>query len=355
MGRAALGAESHSVTARPVSAAAPRLVQASPIDQARRWAAHFHAWGTGYDQPLFIRREAALAESAYGHAHLKMWLWVDADGNVLSSCETYASQAWYCDDKGRLSIEPIQSIASVLTVPELRNQGHAAAMMTALVGELRALGTTASTLYSDVGPNIYRRAGYMLHPARESVVPVDPDAVHPNGCEELGIGDVADLLQRDNDQQSAWLGGSAAPGIAEILTADRVAWFQTRARYRAWARGQSPNPVVGAACGNDGFCLWSADSAEPVLYLLAWRPRDAAGAEKLTQAACAHARELGLTHVIAWDADRDTGLDPYRRPLLQPRHGLACERDSSLPMLAWMTKGRPMPLVWQGIERHGWC
>ncbi len=330
-----------------------QLVLATPAQQAERWTHHFAQWGAGYERSLFLRREAALAESQFGRAHLKLWLWVDDAGQVLASCETYAGNAWYCDDVGRTSIEPLQAIASVLVVPELRGQGHAAAMMAALSVELHALGTTVSTLFSDVGPNPYRKAGYLLHPARETVLAVQGSGAMPAGAVELGLGDLADVLDRDREELGAWVGGSTAPALAEIVQVDRVAWFATRARYRAWARGTEPSPVVGVAVG-DSFCLWCADAADPVLYMLAWRPRSPADAQAMVQAALAHAAELGLRQVVFWDADRDTGLDPWRRAAVQP-HGIARARETGLPMLAWLQKGRPMPLVWMGIERYAWC
>jgi hypothetical protein len=74
----------------------------------------------------------------------------------------------------------------------------------------------------------------------------------------------------------------------------------------------------------------------------------------LADAACAHAAELGLRQVIWWDADRDTGLDPYRRAGLQPPEALARDRDKGLPMLSWMGGGF-FPLIWMGIERFGWA
>ncbi len=101
--------------------------------------------------------------------------------------------------------------------------------------------------------------------------------------------------------------------------------------------------------------LWTADAADPVLHALVWRPRSPLDAEVLAQAALAQAQDQQLQRVIWWDSDRDTGLDPYRAPELQPPGTLARTRESSLPMLKWLDTKRPMPLVWGGIERFGWC
>lgn len=330
------------------------LVRANPAQQAARWRLHHQIWGEGFDLTLYLRREAALCESEYCRSSLSMWLLLGPHGEPLASCETYASAAWVVDLENKPVRAPMQTVASVVVDPALRQQGYASQLMALLQTELRREGVALTTLFSDVGPQLYRRAGYMLHPARESSRRVDAGSSWPAHTAELGLGDVADLLQADAERQSAWLGGASAPAFGEIATVERVAWFHTRSQYRAWARGQTPDPVVGAACKAGGFCLWTSDAVDPTLHILLWRPHSGDGARQLTHAALAHAAELGLQQVVWWDADRDTGLDPYRRPDLQPEGAAARERQGSLPMVAWLGEAKAMPLVWMGIERLGW-
>lgn len=339
---------------QPTEQPAIHLRIATPAEQVQRWRVHHATWGDGFELPLYLRREEALRGHADIGPTLVMWLACDAGGRVLASCETYATAAWSVDAGGALQAERMQTIASVVVEPALRGNGYATALMTAVVEAVRAEGNTVTALYSDVGPQLYRRSGHMLHPARESWRTVDASDSWPTGVTELGIGDVADLLQMDRDQQTAWLGGSSAPAIVEAARVDRVAWFHVRSQYRAWARGQAPSQVVGAASGPAGWCLWTSDAHESALHVLAWRPHSADGARRLTQACLAHAAERRLREVIWWDADRDTGLDPYRRPLLQPVGVLHRARDKALPMLGWLDEARPFPLVWMGIERLGW-
>lgn len=330
------------------------LVRANSVQQAERWRHHHHAWGEGFDPALYLRREAALCDLDYCRAALTMWLLCDVRGQPLASLETYDTEFWSVDNEGQLHRDKGQTLASVLVEPRLRNHGYATMLLDAVMQATRASGNTLTTLYSDVGPQLYRRSGHMLHPSQEVFRRVEAHQAWPDHVQELGMGDVADLLTADAAQQAAWLGASTAPAVCEIAHVERVAWFHTRTQYRSWARGQMASPVVGASAGADGWCLWTADSALPQLHVLAWRPRDAAGARRLTEACLAHAAERGLREVVWWDGDRDTGLDPYHRPSTMPTGAEARTRESSLPMLAWHDSRRPFPLVWMGIERLGW-
>ena len=148
---------------------------------------------------------------------------------------------------------------------------------------------------------------------------------------------------------------TSVPAIVEVPTAERIAWFTVRSQFRAWSRGQQPPVVVGARGPDGGYMLWATDAPAGVLHALLWRPRSAEDAAVLAQAAMAQAQDQNLQSAVWWDADRDTGLDPYRTPELQPPLTMARDRESSLPMLAWLDAERPFPLVWAGIERFGWC
>jgi len=339
----------------PHTTADVELVQATPAQQADRWRVHHHAWGDGFDLPLYLQRERALADAEHCNEYLRMWLLVGAHGAVLASCETHGSAALVADEQGRSERMPLQTVASVLVAPELRNQGHATTLMQRLDAELRFEGNAAACLYTDIGPQLYRRSGYFLHAARESILAVPAQAAWPKGAVELEIADVAAVLAGEPERMAGWLSTATAPALAELPTAARIAWFQLRTQYRAWARGHRPSHVVGARGPDGGFVVWSADAPEPTLDSLLWRPSSGRDAEVLTQAALAHASRQHLRQVRWWDADRDTGLDPYRAPRLMPVGAVPRDRAKALPMLAWLKEDRAMPLVWMAIERLGWA
>lgn len=341
---------------------------ASAQEQAERWRLHAAEWASGYPEDgLFLRREYALAHSPYGQGQLQMWL-LDGPSGVVASLEVYAAEAWVMQPRpevaegdhddpahadAEVELHKLYSFASVLVEPAQRGRGYGSALMQHAVAEARLQGACATTLYSDVGPTLYRRSGHYQHVARESVRAVREDR-WPEAVEPLVLGDLADVLAAEREQLGAWLATSSVPAIAEVPSVERIGWFVIRSQYRAWARGQEPNPVLGAR-HRGGYVLWTADAAEPVLHVLLWRPQAPRDAELLAAAAAAQARKLGLHQVIWWDADRDTGLDPYRRDDLQPPDALPRTRATALPMLAWLGDRKQMPLVWMGIERFGWC
>lgn len=331
------------------------LVQATPKQRAQRWRLHHQAWGDGFAMDDYLRREQTLATDDFLRDVLRMWLLVDTEGEPVASCETYGCQLWAADAEGRTERVKCQTIASVLVAPQLRQQGHATQLLRRLGAELRFEGNSALTLYSDVGPQIYRRLGYLLHPARESVLRVDPTDRWPLRATELGMADVADLLHQQAERTPSWLGVTTAPAVAEAPRAERIEWFHLRARARAWARQQPEPQVIGAQGPDGGWVLWTSDAAETVLHVLLWRPESALDARTLTQAAAAQAVREGLTHVVWWDADRDTGLDPWHEPNRRPLGTVDRTRDKGLPMIAWLDAERPMPLIWMGIERFGWA
>ncbi len=331
-----------------------QLVQASHVEMAQRWRHHHHAWGGGMPLELYLKREEALNDGELCRKSMRLWLLKNDCDEILASCETYAARIWYGEAEGDLNGLKLETVASVLVEPRLRMQGYAGQLLAELGARLKFEGVAAAALYSDVGPGLYRRAGYYLHPARESIRVVAGEP-WPATADEITLAQVADLLKEETRHVHGRLAMTSVPAILEVPTAERIAWFNVRSQFRAWSRGQQPPVVVGARGPDGGYVLWTADAGDPVLHALVWRPRSPEDAAILAQAAVAQALDQNLQRVIWWDADRDTGLDPYRAPQLQPPLAMARERESSLPMLAWLDDARPFPLVWGGIERFGWC
>lgn len=331
------------------------LERADHLQCAARWRHAYREWGGSFALPLYLKREEHLAMEDFCRTSMRTWLLKDADGAVLASCETYRATLWAADAEGPIEPLHMETIATVLVEPALRGRGYASEMLRQLHETLRFEGVAAASLYSDVGTKMYRQQGYLLHPSRESVLSTSVAThVWPHEAEELGVGDVADAIAHEAERVPRWLASASATAVAEQPSAARLAWFHQRAQYRAWAQGKTPADVVGAKTPDGGYALWCEESPDPVLQMLLWRPNSPRDAFVLTQAALAHASARALGEIIWWDADRDTGVDPFRQPALQLIGAVARDREKSLPMLAWLAD-RPFPLVWAGIEKFGWA
>ncbi|MSP92949.1 MAG: hypothetical protein EXR79_14290 [Myxococcales bacterium] len=343
----------------PDAADCTALVIANPAERAARWRLHHAQWGDGFDEHGFLRREQALGESDVLRDRLRMWLLVDGHGQALASCETWTTAFVHALPSGHQHHLRGEVVASVLVEPRLRHRGYALGLLVQLTEAFAREGVAVSTLYSDVGAVLYRRAGWLLHAARETVVPITTEHPWPEGVAALSMGEVADVLKSERERTAMWLLEPVAPTVVEVLDGAKVAWHWMRAQHRAWARGEQPSETVGARGKDGGFALWAAQAAQPRLDVLAWRPNGQEDAATLTAAALACAAACGLAEVTWWDADRETGTGPWRRPALRPTApaGITAhdrDRQAGLPMLRWSGSAAELPLVWGGIERAGW-
>src|ERR1700749_598032 len=145
------------------------LVLADAADKRARDRLTYAAWGEALTPEQYLIREERLCAHEWARASMRSWLWRDADGAVLSSCESYRMCSAVEGERGET-----WAVASVYTEPALRGRGHARAMMDALVARAKAEGVQASTLFSDVAPVLYERSGYAARSAEDLVFPPAP-------------------------------------------------------------------------------------------------------------------------------------------------------------------------------------
>ena len=159
---------------------------------------------------LYLKREEALNDGELCRKHMRMWLLKNDCNEVLASCETYGGRIWYGQAEGDLDGLKLETVASVLVEPRLRDQGYAGTLMRMLGECLTYEGVAAAALYSDVGPGLYRRAGYLLHPARETIRAVAGEP-WPKTADEIALAQVADLLKEETRFVQARLAMTSAP------------------------------------------------------------------------------------------------------------------------------------------------
>src|SRR5262249_18049720 len=145
-----------SSATRVVSAEGPLLQQI--LD------ATFPIWHEGLTRQAYGKWWDAQRRTAWGHDRLKRFALVEGD-RVLASAKEYHLTA-VIDGKP----EPVLGIGAGFTPPADRGRGYARELIEQLIDRTDA---GAALLFSEIGPDYYRRLGFEAIPAREFILRVD--------------------------------------------------------------------------------------------------------------------------------------------------------------------------------------
>lgn len=295
---------------------------ASQSEQQDRDHLTAEIWGTGLTTEQFLERELRLRAHPWAAATLTTWLWKDASGAILSSCEVFLDEA-----KAGTRIGTAATIASVFTEPRLRGQGHAAQLLTALIEHLSAdPSCLAVTLFSEIGTNYYQRLGFCPVPAFDTFFAPRADA-----------------------PSVEWLPGVSSPThpaadantLRLSLSAPRLDWHLERERIYGSALSRGPLPHPGARVG-ESTITWTAYWKTNELQVLSLDAKSPTQLALLIQAA-SHAAHLGgLSTVRLWETDDLTSVPNARRV---PRSD---EVAMFLPLM-------PGVQAWTMVERGLWA
>jgi GNAT superfamily N-acetyltransferase len=121
-------------------------------------------WGGGLSEDRFQIFQRRLADAPEAKDRYRLLGWF-VDGTLMSAMKTY-------DLRGSCAGKPIRilGVGAVFTPPELRRQGHAAAMLRAAMQQWAGQGASAAVLFSDIGVRYYERLGFRLVDCRECAV-----------------------------------------------------------------------------------------------------------------------------------------------------------------------------------------
>jgi GNAT superfamily N-acetyltransferase len=301
------------------------LVVANADEKRERDRLTYDAWGAGLTAEQFLVREERLCAHRWAKETMTWWLWRDRDGRVLSSCESYRMCSAIEGERGET-----WAVASVYTEPALRGRRHARAMMDALVARARQAGAQASTLFSDVGTQLYEASGYRARPADDLVFPP-------------ALGDAA----RAVDALVETI-GALEPYVDEFAvwpTAAQLDWHLERSRAYATLLGRAGLPAIGARAG-DGSAYWTADWRHDRLVVLWLDAGRAHEAEALVQAARQVAAAARLREVRVW-------AQPWPFPGRGDLGGDRVRRVGSVPMIAPLFPSLRADM-WTQIPRAVW-
>ena len=297
-----------------------RLLEATLSEKVARDALTAAAWGRQLSKEQFLAREAALRGHAFAKTSMRTWVW-SAD-SILSSCETFEVAATRGETSGRAFI-----VASVFTEPELRGKGHAVAMLNALVQRLSAPEALAVALFSEVGPTIYERAGFVGQPGVDLVFPARAET----SASSVRWTPAAEAPPHRRDPNAVTL----------VLSADQCDWHVERERFYASALHRPCLPAHVARSNASSLAV-AASFQRNELHVVWTDFRDDADANALLEACGVMAQRCGLPAVRVWET----------QPMPTPAGATRVERNDELPMLRPLDGGSAR---WANISQGLWA
>jgi predicted N-acetyltransferase YhbS len=297
-----------------------RLIRASVRQQASRDVLTASAWGQGLSGQQFLQREQQLRGHAWAAAALRSWWWVDAQGAPLASCETFEVDSCVGEAPGVAHL-----IASVFVEPALRGQGHASAMLRAVLAAARRPTSQAFVLFSEVGVALYARVGFRAAPAVDLVLPAGAGRPLPTATRVPAVRRSLGSLSLER-----------ASGFID--------WQQERERAYAALLQRTAPPTATAEC--EGATIgWTAYFKTGELHVLWLDEAPVATRARLLEAARAAAFDSGLAQVRVWEQGDGAWTGGLPGVRIVPR-------DDEVPMYLPLVSGIER---WAPIERATWA
>jgi GNAT superfamily N-acetyltransferase len=315
-----------------------RILLATDEQKIERDLLAHEAWGQGLSPEGFAERERRLRAQAWASEVMLTWLLVDEGGEVLASCETFRMESALHPKGGDPIAGSTYGVASVFTEPKLRGRGYASRLMALLPAALLAQDPEALSiiLFSDVGPGIYARVGYVERPAFDWVF--EPEEGDP----EEGV----ELIREEEIASALSLIPRPAAGFVVWPTAGQIDWHIERERvYSALLGGARPTGSGARAGGS--VALWACNFKSNELFILLLHANGTRELQAIVRSAQRTARRVGLSRVRLWEqpvaAPWTLGFEGFeRRP-----------RDGGLPMLRPLDP-RVSPEDWEVIPKALW-
>lgn len=292
------------------------LPEVSPPDEAVALDIRTHAaWGNVLSLPQYLQRERVLRAAPFSQAGLRAWV-LQRDGVLLASCETYACPVRVAKGgRGSATNHAVldgagHGIASVFVDPQQRGHGYASDLLQRVHAVLRGEGAVLCFLWSEIGPTLYGRLGYVARPLsyrRYAAAPKEESHGATPPWQFLRPAELpAALQQRKLDSRG--LSYSIELGWPQIE------WYLRRAAFYSHCLGRPLSPYVAAQAG-DALSVFCPDFAAQLLRVLTlypgaqlaragavFEPRSPEGENlrNVLHAARTVAGQLGLSHIELW-------------------------------------------------------
>jgi GNAT superfamily N-acetyltransferase len=127
----------------------------------------YPVWNDGLSRPAYSRWSTAQLRTPWGRERLTRFALIDDSGGLVASLKRYRFDARLAGIDGWMC-----GIGAVLTVPEHRGRGHAAALIEQVLADARREGALVAGLFSEIGEDYYARLGFSKVPMDEVTVNV---------------------------------------------------------------------------------------------------------------------------------------------------------------------------------------
>lgn len=256
----------------------------------------FPVWNDGLSRRAFSQWNAAQMRTPWGRQRLTRLALLDDRGQLLSSLKRYrfdvridGRDGWMC------------GIGAVLTPPEHRGRGHAAALIEGVLEDERRDGALVAGLFSEIGVSYYARLGFAAVPMDEVTVNVTRKEGAPAMLVRAGTERDYDsictmhatraaaarfALRRDPDalhyalSKKRLFAGLSAPGARqlEFFVAEEgtsaVAYVVLSRNQHGWTLEEAGDrDPAGDRLGGMLQVLAAREPSQPVPLIRAWWPR----------------------------------------------------------------------------------
>lgn len=321
------------------------------------------AWGRTLSLPQYLHRERVLRAAPFSQRGLRAWA-LQKNGTILASCETYACDVVLAGRGNSGSKGTGHGIASVYVDPSQRGHGYASELLQRVHGVLQAEGALLCFLWSEIGPTLYQRLGYVARPLSVRRYAAAPKEEFHGAIPPWRLLRLSELAAALSSRQLSGCGLS----VRIEVDLPQIDWYIRRAVFYARCQGHPLSPYVAAQAGDalSVFCPDYVDSVLRVLTLYPGARLAAAGAvfeprspegeslRNVLHAARTVAGQLGLPAIELWQ-------NPINASYL--RGGAQIPEAKDLPMVrlfpqADMLRAGSRSAVraedWQDYERGLW-
>ncbi len=281
----------------------------------------YGVWGRGLTYQQYRAREMILRETAHCRRAFRTWGAMIGDDRV-ASCETFALPFVY---RGLRYVA--WTIASVFVPEPLRGRGYATAMLKELLSKAKSERISMLALYTEAGPKIYERLGFVARPnfVAHRKTPIErvqwPAGVVP-------VDERAPLSQRSGNE------------IAFVV--DEAITFWHRARGHLYARVYDQRDIdTSGARLRGSHVLWTPEWRTQTLRLLYRSQAPPEVGPRLMTASLAHAQRFMLPNVEWWTTTDDLKLEPFADRIVPNKQiPMAMSLDAEIPTSAFAAHDR---------------